>query len=256
MEPRTVRAPRWRAMVLAGLLACAPLTAMAQEVWHFLAPHGHVVAAHYSLRRATHGIDGALELMLDDRLTGRMRREYAQMYWYGVTGNVSVEESVTGQSLVPAVLRLVDIQGDRLAEFPLSSPIAEVYPIALNSAEEHEFMVLVQQGGFGAFNGTLGLPLAVVDGAIQTLDATDALSGALQTIELQRTQRTDWRIQRTAKSVEILQLSCDPDDVSDDGFREVFARYRRGARGWVYETRLDRGYCSWLDDFPPRDLFP
>lgn len=258
IDPRRPR--RRRAAVLAALMLMPPILlptgAHAQDAWHFLAPHGYVVTEHFPLVQTVHGIDGALELMLDDRIPGRARRDYAQMYWFGSTGNPAIEDSVRGQWLIPAQLRLVDRQGDTLSEFPLSSPFADVQPVALTSAQPHEFLVLVQQGGFGAFNGTQGLALGVTDGRIQALRATDTLTEEVRPIELQRTIRTDWQIRPGPAGAEILQLSCTPEDVSEDGFREIFALYRHGRDGWTFETRLDRGYCSWHGEFPPRELFP
>lgn len=245
------------APVLAALAALllAP-AAGAQDSWRFLAPHGYVVTEHLPLERAVHGIDGAVELLLDNRLRGGLRGEYARMYWYGTTGNPAVEQSVMGQWLIPAQLRVVDRQGETLAALPLSSPFADVQPAALSTMSEHEFLVLVQQGGFGAFNGTLGIALSVSDGRFRPLRATDTLTGEELPIELQRTMQTDWRIVPGRKGAEILQLSCAPEDVSEDGFREIYAVYRVGRQGWTYDTRLDRGYCTWHGEFPPRELFP
>ncbi|WP_448191376.1 hypothetical protein [Azospirillum sp. sgz301742] len=259
-EPEIAPRRTGRALMLAALLLGAPMLvppgARAQEAWHFLAPHGYVVTGHFPLEQKVHGIDGALELQLDDRIPGRVRRDYAQMYWFGTTGNPAIEQSVMGQWLIPAQLRLVDRQGDTLAEFPLTSPFADVQPVALSSAWPEEFLVLVQQGGFGAFNGTQGLALAVADGRIQPLRATDTLTEEVRPIELQRTIRTDWQILPGPSGAEILQLSCTPEDISEDGFREIFALYKHGRDGWTYETRLDRGYCAWHGEFPPRELFP
>jgi len=243
---------------VAQLGAARPAAAQPEPEGGFHGPHGYVVVAHFSLDGTAHGIDGALELLLDDRINGRTRRAYAQMYWFGVTDTPAVEESVMGQTLIAAKLRLVSRDGEPLAEHPLPTPFAEVQPVALSAAQPHDFLVLVQQGGFDAVNGTIGVLLGVADGRIHPLRATDALSGEEAAIELLRTVGADWRIvpNPSGPGAEILQISCAPEDIAEDGFREVYARYHRLRDGWHYDTRLERGYCNWPGDFPARDLFP
>ncbi|PWC43195.1 hypothetical protein [Azospirillum sp. TSO22-1] len=256
-EPETVprRSRRCAALALAAL-ALLPAGAEAVEAWRFLAPHGYTVTAHFPLDRKVHGVDGALEMMIDGRIPGPLRREYEQMYWFGTTAVPAVERSVLGQWLIPAQLRIVDRRGGTLAELPLNSPFANLLPVALTSVRSDEFLVLVHQGGFGSFNGTQGLAVAVVDGRIRPLRATDALTGEELPVELQHAGTSDWRILPGPAGAEILQLSCTPDDVSEEGFREVYALYRFARGAWIYETRLDRGYCTWHGEFPPRELFP
>lgn len=260
IDPRRPGRARWRlalAVAALALPACAAAAAAAEdEAWRFIGPHGYTVTAHFPLERAVHGIDGALEMLLDGRIPSRLRREYEQMYWFGTTAIPAVERSVLGQWLIPAQLRLVDRQGETLAEMPLASPFANLLPVALTSAQPNEFLVLVHQGGFGSFNGTQGIAMAVTDGRIRPLRATDTLTGDELPIELQTTVSTEWRILSGPAGAEILQLSCSPDDVSEEGFRETYALFRFARGAWTYETRLDRGYCTWHGEFPPRELFP
>jgi len=194
------------------------------------------------------GVAGArLELLRDGRINGATREGLQSLYWYGLTTGPMVQ-LVARRGLDLARLRLVGPDGAVIEDKALSSPFAELQ----RSGLADDFLLTVESGGFGQFNGAETTVIGIRAGRPLALAARDAASGDVEEMRLLRAAATDWR----REGGRLLQVICDAADENDDGFLERFVSYSVENGHWTRRVADRRGYCAWNGAFPPAERFP
>jgi hypothetical protein len=234
----------------AALASLAALMLMAAADIPVAVTPGSGVAEYHPLAKSTHGIQGALVLVADQRLNPANRKAMQDWYMFGFSDPPPANPPVTAQALADAELRLVDANGATLASQPLATPFAGLQTVALLGSRPTEFVLEIAQGGFGQFTGTLAKPLTVQAGTLRTLSAEG------EEIVLVKAPKTDWRIVPGTRGSDIFQVVCSRGDDGGYGYAEDYFTFRQEAGAWRKFVRRARGYCVWPDGFPPFSAFP
>lgn len=247
-----------RGPLLAALLAMLATPAMGADILERVnVPPGAVVAELHPLRKTPHGLEGALVLVADHRITAATRAALQDWYMFGFAEPVAIKPTVTSQALAEAELWLVDSAGKVVSARPLATPFAQLRAVALLGDRPTEFLLETTMGGFGQFTGTIGRALMVEKGAVKPISALDKGTGAMAELILSRAPKTDWRIiPASSKGSDIFQVRCLPAQGGASSFGEEYVSYRPCGETMCRSQRLAEGYCAWSDGFPMLGAFP
>lgn len=217
----------------------------------------YVLAQTIVLRQDANGIDGTLQLLLDNRLSESVRQElWGKGDWSSVLSPDSkLYKEFSAQPPGKAKLRIVDSKGRLVANRDLESPLAKVE--AWDPASRRNQLYLLTQdysAGAGSYNGPGTILLQVSDAAFHDVKALNAESHKENSIRLVKSLKSDWRITMRDNKGEILSVACYPN--SEGKFVIDHIRYRLDGTRWLEYKRQISGVWESDEPFPPRSTFP
>ncbi len=223
-------------------------------------PDALVVSEKQPLNKELNGVDGWLQVMIDARLSEKLRKE---MWGVGDWAFVIPEDDPQYKvfSATPpqnAELQIVDPRGQLLAREVLERPLAKVEEERLRAGRPTFLVTVDYSAGMGSYAGPATLLLEVVNGNLHWLEAMNADTGKRKMIRLPKTLKSDWRFSPTGAQQDILQVLCRPDDLAGSSdFSVVYIRYHfvEGA-GWQMRKRVKKGLWQSDEPFPQARLFP
>jgi hypothetical protein len=207
---------------------------------------GLTVSHSVSLHRATNGVDGRLELLLDSRLSEARQNEL----W----GTGELEPG----DLRFAVLQVVDLTGAVRDRLILERSLAHFEPETVTLPDGALWLLSVDySASMGSYNGPVTLPLQVQEARLRPLEAVDE-QGTTAPVRLMRSLKTDWRLEpaRVGPIPDILSVSTRPDFDNQGEFVVTYARLSFDGHRWIRHTRRTPGLWESDGDFPDRELFP
>jgi hypothetical protein len=215
-----------------------------------------VVVQTFALHGETNGIDGTLQVVMDQRLTAPVREK---LWGVGDWSFVFPENSMVYKEFSPlppshAELRITNGNGKVIAKRQLVTSLAKLEPWDLAAGKNLWFLLTEDHSrGLGSYNGLATFLLEVSNGTIRDVLAIDADSHREEGFRLMKSLRSDWRITRREDGGEILSLSSHPTDRGD--FVMEYIRYSLEGAGWRAYKREGSG--DWTSDqpFPPRSAF-
>ena len=123
-------------------------------------------------------------------------------------------------------------------------------------AEKDTFLLTVDHSaGLGSYAGLETSLLQVTGTGFRDLDALIVDTQQREPIRLTRSLKSDWKISKDSKVLEILSLWCRP---MPDGatFNLMFTHYGFDGKEWLVRKRQVRGFWESDQPFPPRSEFP
>jgi hypothetical protein len=238
-------------VILTFLLSLAALASAASDV-----RTTYVVTTTFPLRRATNGVDGTLELRVDERLTESVRQE---MWGVGDWPFVLSSDSklYTEFSALPpgkAKLTITDNKGRLIAERTLKTPLAKLEPWNPSSGVSDAFLVTEDFSiGFGSYNGPATSLVEVSSTAFRDVKALNTETNLEEPFRLMKSLKSDWRIASREKDIEILSVASHPQ--SDGTFVIDYVRYTLDGTRWLQHTREVSGLWESGESFPDRSKF-
>jgi hypothetical protein len=212
------------------------------------------VAQTFVLQRIANGVDGTLELLLDNRLSGSVRRElWGKGEWSFAPHPLS--KVYKEFSMIPpgkAKLTIRDYERKPIAGRDLETPLAKLEPWNSSAVTNQLFLVTEDDSaGFGSYNGLVTTLLQVSDGAFRDVTGLNTDSKQVEPIRLVMSIKSDWRRENGA---EILTVSCHAKNNGD--FIIEYARYSFDGARWLEYTRKVDGLWESDEPFPERSAFP
>jgi hypothetical protein len=219
-----------------------------------------VVSERQPLSKELDGVDGWLQIMIDARLSEKLRKE---MWGVGGWAFVMPEDDPLYKvfSATPprnAELQIVDLKGQIVAGEMLERPLATVERTTLY-ADRPTFLVTVDYSiGMGSYAGLTTLLLDVVDAKPLWLEAINRDTGKSGPIRLSKTLKSDWRLSPRGPQKDLLQVLCRPDDFGGSGaFSLAYIRYHfDGGAAWQMRERVKKGFWESDEPFPEATQFP
>lgn len=223
-----------------------------------LLPEGYKVFQSVALKRDAHGLDGALQVLEDARVTAEVR----ESLWATSTDpTVALDKDdpaakrFAEEKIRPARVRLVDSADRVLDERTFEVPLAELERerLAAGPRQPTFFVTVDETTGMGHSASPATLLATVADGKLRW--ETVVRAGTTREIILGRGLEGDWRLDRQKGGpTDILAFSC---LCADDANAETYyRRYRRGAAGWGLKERKERRAWNTDKGFPPPGKFP
>ncbi|WP_189045632.1 hypothetical protein [Aliidongia dinghuensis] len=249
---------RASAGLLAGLLAIVP--AASAHAAEARVPVGYAMHQSLPLDRATNGVDGALQILEDARLTPALRRNM-----WGQTADTDLvlaeknplRKSFAKMPLKPAHLRLVDNAGKVVEDQAFEVPLAELDRQQLHDGPATVLLTTDHSIGTGSYAGLETSLWAVVQGELmpEPLPGRKVLVGSL---------KNAWKIveEKTpqgaaAKAVQVVACHpnfANPNWAATEEFVVELTTYRFAGGAWQAATNSLTGYWendgAWPDDFP------
>jgi hypothetical protein len=244
---------RWVTSLLIAMLLAVPSVASNESAGEF------VLSQKVTLNKDLNGVDGWLQVMIDARLSEKVRKE---MWGVGGWAFVMPEDDPQYKmfSATPpqnAELQIVDSQGHVLASEILERPLAEIKQARLQ-VDRPTFLVTVDYSiGMGSYAGLTTLVLDVANAKLRWLEAVNGRTGKSSPIRLPKTLKSDWMLKSRGAQKDILQVLCRPDDFGGSGaFSVAYIRYHfdEGA-GWKMRERVKKGIWESDEPFPEAPQF-
>jgi hypothetical protein len=212
------------------------------------------------LHKAANGVDGALQVLTDSRLSGELRK---RMWGIGDWSFVLPQDDARradfeGSPPRNAEIRIVTDTSMVLRNFSLEQPLARVTEARIRNGKT-SFLVAVDYSiGFGSYAGVTTLLLDVVDGQFQWAEATNIDTHETEQIRLPDTLKSAWKLVPFHGEQDILWTTCRPAKVQVKGREFVvgYVRYRFDGKGWLKYERLRNGFWESDESFPPLSSFP
>jgi len=244
---------RWMTTALLVILLALPAFAGGS-------PDALVVSEKQPLNKELNGIDGWLQVLIDARLSEKLRKE---MWGVGDWAFVIAEDDPQYRmfSATPpqnAELQIVDLKGQLLARETLERPLARIERIRLD-ADRHTFLVTVDYStGMGSYAGLTTLLLEVANAKLRWMEAMNSDTGKSDVIRLPNTLKSGWILTHKGAREDILQVLCRPDDFGGSGtFSMAYVRYHFDeGTGWRMRKKTRKGVWESDEPFPDATQFP
>jgi hypothetical protein len=221
--------------------------------------HGQTmtVAQRLPLHKATHGVEGWLEVLTDARLSQNLKREmWGVGDWpFVLPQNDPRSKVFAKQPPLNATLRVLDRQSHVVDTKKLEMPLARISEEQIQG-QHPTFMVTVDYSvGFGSYAGLSTFLLDITDGKLAWASAMDLASETTVPILLAKTLKSDWKVIPFGPNKDILRVYCQPGDGADE-FVVGYVRYRFDGQRWIRYERTQAGFWESDNPFPPPDAFP
>lgn len=211
------------------------------------------------LYKATNGIDGALQVLTDSRLSGELRN---QMWGVGDWSFVLPQGDVRRADFERnpprnAELRIVTDTNLVLRKAPLAQPLARLTEARVRNGKPSFLVAVDYSVGFGSYAGVTTLLLDVVEDQFQWAEASIDTQEAEQ-IRLPATLKSAWKLVPFRGNQDILWVYCRPAKVQVAGHEFVvgYVRYRFDGKRWLKHERLRNGFWESDESFPTLSSFP
>lgn len=228
-----------------------PWTAFAQSAVRYATAQSLALSGH------DNGVEGTLQLLLDERLAAPVRETlWGKGGWDVVLpAESSLRKEFAARPPVKAKLRVRNRAGAVVAERSLETPLAKLETWKA-AGREAPLILLTQDrsAGFGSYGGLETTLLAVSGGAIHEVSARDARTEREEPIRLVRALKSDWRIADEGGTPEILVVSSRP-KAADGSFATVCVRYSIDRGRWIKRQRERDGLWESDQPFPERSAF-
>ncbi|HXB21983.1 MAG TPA: hypothetical protein VNV88_11405 [Candidatus Solibacter sp.] len=221
--------------------------------------HGQTmtVAQRLPLHKATHGVEGWLEVLTDARLSQNLKREmWGVGDWpFVLSQNDPRRKVFAKQPPLNATLRVLDRQSHVVDTKKLEMPLARISEEQIQG-QHPTFMVTVDYSvGFGSYAGLSTFLLDITDGKLAWASAMDLASETTVPILLAKTLKSDWKVIPFGPNKDILRVYCQPGDGVDE-FVVGYVRYRFDGQRWIRYERTQAGFWESDNPFPPTEAFP
>jgi hypothetical protein len=225
------------------------------------APQGYRVFQSIPLQRASDGLDGALELFQDERISEDMRakmRGFAHvMYCYNDT-LAALCESMRTRPLKPTLVRLVDAQNRVLDSRLFERELGSEQAIPLYGRSPRAFTVAIDfSAGFGSYSGEITFFADVQAGRLRWLKAQETGSGQEAEMTLMSSLKTAWKLvpARNRAGMDILKIACRPNFATENDFELIYTRFAFNGKRWIRHERTKWGFWEQgsflaLEEFP------
>jgi hypothetical protein len=222
--------------------------------------HDFEVTQTLRLYKAANGIDGALQVLTDSRLSSDLQK---QMWGVGDWSFVLPQGDTRraefeGSPPRNAELRIVTDTSLVLRNVSLEQPLARVTQAHVRNRKTSFLVAVDYSVGFGSYAGVTTLLLDVVDGQFQWADSTSIDTHESEQIRLPDTLKSAWKLVPFHGNQDILWAYCRPAKVHVPGREFVvgFVRYRFDGKRWLKYERLRNGFWESDESFPPLSSFP
>jgi hypothetical protein len=222
--------------------------------------HDLEVTQTIRLYKAANGIDGALQVLTDSRLSSELRK---QMWgigdWSFVLPQGDAQRIVfEGSPPLKAEIRIVTDTSMVLRDVSLEQPLARVTEARIRNGKTSFLVAADYSVGFGSYAGITTLLLDVVDGQFQWTEATSIDTHETEQIRLPDTLKSAWKFVPFHGKQDILWAYCRPAKVQVTGREFVvgYVRYRFDGKRWLKYERLRNGFWESDESFPPLSSFP
>ena len=217
------------------------------------------VAQTLRLTTAANGIDGALQVLTDSRITDELKKEmWGTGDWTFVLPEGDPRQAAfAGNPPRNAELRLVTSSNQVLQRVSLEQPLARVTEVQVLNGKTYFLVAVDYSVGFGSYAGVTTLLLDIADGQFRWAEATDVATKQAEQIRLPKTLRSSWKLVPFHGNHDILLVFCRPPKVQvGNEFVLGYVRYRFDGKQWMKYERLQKGFWESDEPFPPLSEFP
>jgi hypothetical protein len=222
--------------------------------------HDFEITETLPLYKAANGVEGAVQILTDSRLS----RELQNQMWGGGDWSVVLPQDdarraeFEGSPPRNGKIRIVTETDRVLQTISLEQPLVRVTEAHLRDGRT-SFLVAVDYSiGFGSYAGVTTLPLDVVDGKFQWVEATSVDTHEIEQIRLPDSLKSAWKLVPFQGNQDILMALCRPAKVQVLGrdFVVRYVRYRFDGKQWLKYERQQNGFWEADESFPPLSSFP
>jgi hypothetical protein len=210
--------------------------------------HDFDITQSLRLNEAENGIDGALQVLTDSRLSSELQKQmWGVGDWSFVLPQGDARRAEFKQSHPKnAQLRIVTDTGLVLRDVSLEQPLARITEAHLWNGKTSFFVAVDYSVGFGSYAGVTTLLLYVVDRQFQWARATSADAQESEQIRLPDTLKSAWKLVPFQGKQDILLAYCRPAKVQVPGrdFVVGYVRYRVANPVRKVEFELLQLICS------------
>lgn len=220
------------------------------------------VSQRLRLASATNGIDGALEVLTDSRLTDELKQDMWGIGDWGFVRAFVLPEGDPRRAVFErkpprnAELRIVTNTNQVLQRVVLERPLARVTESHILGSKISFLVAVDYSVGFGSYAGVTTLLLDVADGQFRWAEAKDVNTQRIEPIRLADTLKSAWKLVPFRGYHDILGVYCRPNFQVDNEFFIEYERYRFNGKQWAKYERRQKGYWESDQPFPPLSKFP
>jgi hypothetical protein len=136
----------------------------------------------------------------------------------------------------------------------LDSPLARVGEFNPPGSNNWGYFLTVDhQAAFGSSAGPVSTFLQISNATFRDVQALDADTHLSRSIQLMKSQKSDWKIATGESAGDILSLSC---FLNNEAFVVMYTRYHFDGTEWLAYQRREPGLWESDEPFPPRSAFP
>jgi hypothetical protein len=224
-------------------------------------PQGYRVFQSIPLQRVSDGLDGALELLQDQRISEDFRERMKGMdrtsYCYD-KNLASPCESIRPTPLKPTLVRLVDAQNRVIDSRLFERELGSLRAIALYGPSPRAFAVTIDfSAGFGSYNGEITFFADVQAERLRWLKAQRPAGGGETDVTVMTSLKTAWKLvkAKNGAGMDILKIACRPDFATENDFELIYTRFAFDGKRWIRHARTKRGFWE-QGSFPALEEFP
>ena len=182
------------------------------------APVQYRVKTRVPLHRDLDGIDGSVELLIDERITSEI--EAAP---YEVDRDEELQKKFAVDPLRLAQLRTLDSLERVVETRTLKQPVAALEAVSLYGTSRRSFLVTEDySSGFGSYSGPATQVMEMTGGRWRVVQAKDAATGKLEALSVAKTGKTAWKLAPYGEATDILEVICLPDLAHPTGDSMLF----------------------------------
>ncbi len=242
----------------------APATGSAETI-----AGSYKVSKSYPLTKATHGIDGVLQLLQDSRLP---KDAYNKQF-----GTAFSDMNMINEKLLPlfkdnpplgAVLRILSKHEKflRISESHTYDmvPVAWLEEVMLSGSGRPSYLFTLDESiGMGSYAGPTTYFYNIIDRKLKPIEYFDKDTKKRRQIVLMRSLKTNWKLVKSkdGKRKDMLHIACRPDwdskSKDDVEFRVYYDRFHFDGKEWVIYQRVEKDFWeAGGEDLPPLSKFP
>lgn len=214
----------------------------------------YTVADKLKLSVAANGVDGTLQLLVDQRLTESVRQELWGKGAWSFVFKPDTKLYREFSALPPGKSKLMirDNTEKVLANRDLETPLAKL-KVWNRISDTNQFFLLIEDytAGAGSYNGPKATLLQITNATFHDVKALNTQSHQEEPIRLVKSLKADWRQENIA---EILSVSCYEN--GDGRFVVDYIRYNFDGNRWLEYKRESEGFWESDQPFPLRAAFP
>ncbi|HEY1266316.1 MAG TPA: hypothetical protein VGH16_03605 [Candidatus Binatia bacterium] len=223
-------------------------------------PQGYRIYQSIPLRRAVDGVNGALELVQDERITENLRAKMhgsdRVMYCYDDTLAVLCE-SIRRVPLKPTLVRLVNAADQVVDSREFERELGTMQPFKLYGESPRAFAVTIDfSAGFGSYNGEITFFGDIRAGRLRWLKAQRS-GGGDEEMTVMTSLKTAWKLVKAGNGagMDILKIACRPNFASENDFDLTYTRFAFDGKRWIRYERTKPGFWE-QGSFPALEEFP
>lgn len=241
-----------------AMLAIVALGFLALPAFTHAQQRDFKVSQRLRLASAINGIDGALEVLTDSRLTDELKQDmWGTGDWAFVLPEGDPQRAAFERNPPRnAELRIVTNTNQVLQRVSLERPLARVTESHILGSKISFLVAVDYSVGFGSYAGVTTLLLDVADGQFRWAEAKDVNTQRIEPIRLADTLKSAWKLVPFRSYHDILRVYCRPNFQVEHGFFIEYVRFRFNGKQWVKYERQQEGYWESDQPFPPLSNFP